>query len=612
MHSNTYSHKTHKTLLRLVLLVIILTVTFTFSVPSAVYGATTDITKMTVAEYKAYLTSLGFPSTYITPLVNLHKKHPTWVFKPAITNLTFASVIDKETKPGINVVAGSLPLSFRSQEYPNYDSSTGTYTSYDTGGWYTATPEVTKYYMDPRNFLTENGIFQFMTHSYDADTQKEAGLKNLVKGTFLANSYPKTSHDSILTAPTTYVKALIKAGKNSKVNPYVLASMIIVEQGSSGYGASISGRESGYEEIFNFFNINAYASGGRTAVENGLIYASGSGSYGRPWNTRYKSILGGAKIYYEEYVGRKQNTLYFKKFNVMNGLSGVATHQYMSNVQGAELEGSRLKKGYDGVTTAITFLIPVYKSMPSKACPYPGSSSSSSSGCTGTVTPADGVNVRAGAGTDYSIVMVLAAGTRVTVTGSAKGTDGYTWYKVSYSGKTGYIRSDFLSISGTVPSSGSSGSSSSSSSTSGTAHWRLSNGYWYYIKADGTKTTGWKTINGVRYYFNSSGVMATGWRELSGKRYYFDSDGAMVKGWKVIGGYYYYFKSTGVMAKNEWVKGYWKLNTVGRWTYKRQGSWHQEGSRWWFGDTSGWYAKSETLTIDGKQYKFNSGGWLVE
>ena len=113
MHSNTYSHKTHKTLLRLVLLVIILTVTFTFSVPSAVYGATTDITKMTVAEYKAYLTSLGFPSTYITPLVNLHKKHPTWLFKPAITNLTFASVIDKETKPGINVVAGSLPLSFR-------------------------------------------------------------------------------------------------------------------------------------------------------------------------------------------------------------------------------------------------------------------------------------------------------------------------------------------------------------------------------------------------------------------------------------------------------------------------------------------------------------------
>lgn len=607
MQSNSYSHINNKTLLRILLLIIIFAVTFTFSVPSTVYGATTDISKMTVTQYREYLTGLGFPSTYITPLVRLHQKHPTWVFKPAITNLKFSDVITKETKPGINVVAGSLPLSFRSKEYPNYDSSTGTYTSYDSGGWYTATPEVTKYYMDPRNFLTEDGIFQFMTHSYDGDTQKEAGLKNLVSGTFLAKSYPRVSGESVLTAPTTYVKALIKAGKNSKVNPYVLASMILVEQGTSGYGASISGRESGYENIFNFFNINAYASDGRTAVENGLIYARDKG-----WNTRYKSILGGAKIYYEEYVGRKQNTLYFKKFNVMNGLSAVATHQYMSNVQGAELEGSRLKKGYTNVTSAITFLIPVYKSMPSKTCPYPGTSSSSDSGCTGTVTPADGVNVRSGAGTDNSIVMTLVAGTKVTVTGSKKGTDGYTWYKISYSGKTGYIRSDFLSISGTVPSSGSSDSTTTTTTTSGTAHWRKSNGYWYYIKADGTKTTGWKTINGVRYYFNSAGVMAVGWRELSGKRYYFDSSGAMVKGWKVIGGYYYFFKSTGVMAKNEWVKGYWKLNTVGRWTYKRQGSWHQSGSRWWFGDTSGWYAKSQTLTIDGKKYTFNAGGWLVD
>lgn len=611
MQSNSFTHRDNKTLLRILLLIIIFAVTFTFSVPSTVYGATTDISKMTVTQYREYLTGLGFPSTYITPLVRLHQKHPTWVFKPAITNLKFSDVITKETKPGINVVAGSLPLSFRSKEYPNYDSSTGTYTSYDSGGWYTATPEVTKYYMDPRNFLTEDGIFQFMTHSYDSATQTKAGLKTLVSGTFLAKSYTKTKYDSILTAPATYVDALIKAGKNSKVNPYVLASMILVEQGTSGYGASISGKESGYENIFNFFNINAYASGGRTAVENGLIYASGSGSYSRPWNTRYKSILGGAKIYYEEYVGRKQNTLYFKKFNVMNGLSAVATHQYMSNVQGAELEGSRLKKGYTNVTSAITFLIPVYKSMPSKACPYPGTSSSSDSGCTGTVTPADGVNVRSGAGTDNSIVMTLVAGTKVTVTGSKKGTDGYTWYKISYSGKTGYIRSDFLSISGTVPSSGSS-DSTTTTTTTGTAHWRKSNGYWYYIKADGTKTTGWKTINGVRYYFNSAGVMATGWRELSGKRYYFDSSGAMVKGWKVIGGYYYFFKSTGVMAKNEWVKGYWKLNTVGRWTYKRQGSWHQSGSRWWFGDTSGWYAKSQTITIDGKKCTFNSGGWLVD
>ena len=118
--------------------------------------------------------------------------------------------------------------------------------------------------------------------------------------------------------------------------------------------------------------MRAYASGSYDAVEYGLLYASESGSYGRPWNTRIKSIIGGALHYASNYINNNQNTLYLKKFNVMNGLSSVATHQYMTNVAGASQEASNLADGY-GSSSAITFYIPVYKNMPAAACAVPGS-----------------------------------------------------------------------------------------------------------------------------------------------------------------------------------------------------------------------------------------------
>ncbi len=435
-----------------------------------------DASAMTDEEFDAYLKAQGFPADYISALTALHKAHPSWVFKAANTDLNFEDVITKESAPGVAVVASSLPIYYRSKAAGNYNSSTGTYISHDTGGWYTATPEVIRYYMDPRNFLDEYGIFQFMTHSFDSSTQTKSHLQTLVSGTFLSGAYPTVSGES--SPFSTYSDAIYEAGVQSGVNPYVLASMIIVEQGASGYGASISGTEKGYEGLFNFFNVGAAAYSGRTAVANGLIYAGSSGSYGRPWNTRYKSILGGARFYYDEYVGCGQNTLYFKKFNVNNGLGSVATHQYMSNVQGAELEAYRLRQGYAGTETAITFIIPVYRNMPSSACALPtGDTGSTVSGTTATVIDHEGVNVRADAGTSYRIVMTLGSGSVASVLGSKKGTDGHTWLYLSYGGKTGYARADFFSVKGTIPSSSdssssgssSSGSSSSSSSSSGSS-----------------------------------------------------------------------------------------------------------------------------------------------
>lgn len=60
----------------------------------------------------------------------------------------------------------------------------------------------------------------------------------------------------------------------------------------------------------------------------------------------------------------------------------------------------------------------------------------------------DSVNVRQGAGTAYDSVGKVTKGDTVTVTGEATGTDNKTWYQVTFgsSGKTGFIRSDLLSV----------------------------------------------------------------------------------------------------------------------------------------------------------------------
>ena len=65
------------------------------------------------------------------------------------------------------------------------------------------------------------------------------------------------------------------------------------------------------------------------------------------------------------------------------------------------------------------------------------------------------------------------------------------------------------------------------------------------------------------------------------------------------------------MASNEWIQGYW-LGGNGSWTYKAKGSWRKNAKGTWFGDTSGWYAKNMTLKIDGKEYIFDSLGYLIQ
>ena len=164
-----------------------------------------------------------------------------------------------------------------------------------------------------------------------------------------------------------YADIIMEAAEQSKVSPYMLAAMILQEQGSKGTSGSISGA-TGY---YNYFNVGAYAANGMTAVERGLWYAAQSGSYNRPWNTPEKAIVGGALFYAQNYLATGQNTLYLKRFNVQG--SNMFKHQYMTNTAGAAEEGKSLGKAYNDTMRAgiLVFNIPVYNGMPEIPCPMP-------------------------------------------------------------------------------------------------------------------------------------------------------------------------------------------------------------------------------------------------
>lgn len=404
------------------------------------------------ADFEAYLTAQGFPESYKDGLRALHAQYPNWVFTAQHTGLDWNEVIANESVVGTNLVSSGSISSWKSTADGAYDWTTSTWPGFDGSSWVAASQEIISYYMDPRNFLDENYIFQFLLQSYDGSVHTMEGLETMLKGTFMENgsvaggtydssgsssggtssgvsdsggpgigigpggsdggvsfespsvalsrneaavvasSYGPgmdltgggdgtettvtgdSSQSGSVQAPSsgtlTYAQIIMNAAQQSGVNPYVLAAMIIQENGKDG-SPSISGTRSPYEGYYNFYNIGAYATDSMDAVTRGLWYASQSGSYGRPWNTVEKAIMGGAEYYGTNFVKAGQDTFYLKKFNVQG--SNLYKHQYMTNVQAAASEGYQMSAAYSDEMkqTALEFKIPVYTNMPATACTKP-------------------------------------------------------------------------------------------------------------------------------------------------------------------------------------------------------------------------------------------------
>ena len=322
----------------------------------------------TDASFESYLTSQGFPESYKDGLRQLHAQYPNWVFVADHNGKDWSDVLENQNVIGRSLTYGSAKSSWKSVADGCYDWESGQYTQLDSGGWVQASSALVEYALDPRNFLNADNIFMFENLSFDSSLQDESGLESMVDGTFMENS----SHDPRYDGRNyTYITGLLLAGQESGVSPYHLASRILQEQGNSGYGSSISGTQSGYYwGYYNYYNIGAYASGGLTAVQNGLKYASRNDDETlRPWNTRMKSIIGGAIYLGKSYINRGQNTLYYEKFD-MTGRG----HQYMTNVLAPRSESVKSAQGYSDSNKnniAFIFRIPVYENMPENVCEIP-------------------------------------------------------------------------------------------------------------------------------------------------------------------------------------------------------------------------------------------------
>lgn len=310
---------------------------------------TVNASYTTDGNFENHLTAQRFPEDYKPALRQLHALYPNWVFKAQTLPMTWAAACAGEGTVGRNTIQS--PEAWKSMERGAYDWAKGTYVQYDTGGWCAASPTVIAYYMDPRNWLTAEYLFQFEELSYSAD-QTADGVK------------------AILPDSIDYIAGdLIKAAKETNVSAYFLA-VKIVQEGTATNGLA-TGTVVGYTGYYNYFDIGAYAHDGRTAVQNGAIYAKEKG-----WNTPYKCLLESAKTTFaNSYIANGQNTTYYQKFNVVNA-KAYYSHQFMTNVAGAASEGyisfSRLSEQARKQTH--TFVIPVYKEMPATVSPRPSTS----------------------------------------------------------------------------------------------------------------------------------------------------------------------------------------------------------------------------------------------
>lgn len=77
--------------------------------------------------------------------------------------------------------------------------------------------------------------------------------------------------------------------------------------------------------------------------------------------------------------------------------------------------------------------------------------------------------------------------------------------------------------------------------------WYCYHGGDYYLKADGSVTTGWAKINGKYRYFSDTGSMRTGWMETQAGTLYLMSNGAPATGRRTIDGKDYFFDENGIL-----------------------------------------------------------------
>lgn len=255
---------------------------------------------VTLSDYANELRKAGFPESYIKPLVQLHQQHPSWIFKPLQTGYDWEYAVSQERTPH------SQQLIYKNVEENMLCKCSkcykdGKYVMHENGTMPAASEYAVKYYMDPRNWMTERYMFQFESTAYDG-THTQAGVESILKGTWMHNSKItyKDKNGKEKTINKKYSDVIMQAANDSGLSAYYLASKIKQEVGGANPTAGgASGTNKTYPGIYNYYNIGAY-----TGYLDGLKWASASndGYYtNTDCNVRADATTNSSKVVYVPY-----------------------------------------------------------------------------------------------------------------------------------------------------------------------------------------------------------------------------------------------------------------------------------------------------------------------
>ena len=368
---------------------------------------------------------------------DLLKEHPNWTFTILFTGLDWDTVIRNETTTshGRNLVQN------KSGEWV---CSVCGNKAYDNGSWRCASAATVSYYMDPRNSLYEDYIFQFENLKWVDGKYTIAGIEQIISDCdYLLTdtiSYTNTSGKKA-TIKKSYAQVIMDAAEAAGISPYHLASRIRHEQGpGKSASATATGTYSGYTGYYNFLNVNASGNGSSTIIKNALKYAKK-----QKWTDPEKSIEGGAKFLAKEYIQYGQSTLYLQKFDVDDSDDDLYWHQYQQNVSAAKTESTTIMQTYREIDSDLdmpfNFVIPVFENMPDAVCPMPGTQSVVTENIQ--VTDAS-IVVYKSKSTSSTKLKTLKKGEKILrIEKGAKKESGHIWDKVVLGdGTKGYIISE--------------------------------------------------------------------------------------------------------------------------------------------------------------------------
>ena len=343
------------------------------------YNTSTD------AAFEAQLDAQGFPESYKKLLRQIHVLYPNWKFEADLIQEPWTSTVQSQYVFGsmlpsswggtraVSIIDKNRPAEWKSTDPEAYDSESGKWiTNWDGNNWAIASKAAVRYYLDPRNFINETDIFQFLSLTYDNSQTKSviSAAAAQIGSSWLGENFTHTTDNTTIDYPS----VLVSGCSSSNINPIALICIMTQELGTQSTALTrpqISGMVSGFTGYYNYFNIGAYV-----GTHNGTYYKT---AYGRGlsvakekgWNSREKAVKDGAAYFAREFIGNNQQTVYYKRFNVVNGSN---MHQFSTDIEGAQGEGKLLSKAYTQSlrsNTNLTFKIPVYKEMTGTPCRMP-------------------------------------------------------------------------------------------------------------------------------------------------------------------------------------------------------------------------------------------------